>query len=90
MLSLDYLSLFAYRVQSYANSGKVLNVPHIKENGKGYLIKNKPKRSSRFIFDGLDIISNNYAAYKIAIAMLGPGYEIYADMYVDEVISRVL
>lgn len=90
MLPLDHRLLLADRLRSVENSSKVLNVSQIKDDGKGVKVQIKPKRTALFIFDGLDIVSNNYAAYKMATDMLGPGYEIYADMYVDEVISRVL
>lgn len=51
-------------------SGKVLDVSLIKDNGTGARVIETPKGSSKVGSPGLRIISNNYAAYALAISML--------------------
>jgi len=71
-------------------SGKVLDVSLAKENGTGIRVTNMPLRTAKKSVEGLQIMTNNYATYKMTIDMLGPDYKIYADTYVDNIINSLL
>lgn len=71
-------------------SDKFLDVSLMKENGTMIRVMHRPSRTAKKMVDGLNILSTNYATYKMAIDILGPDYKIYADTYVNNAIDLLL
>lgn len=75
---------------SASQSGKVIDVSTLKDNGTGARLVNAPPinyRGAKKGIEGLNIISNNYENYKLATDILGPEYDIFADVYFDEFVT---
>ena len=67
---------------------QVVDVSHITPNGSGIRIIGKPSlRSDKKGINPLPIVSHNYEAYKLAIDILGPNYETFANQYYNRFIA---
>lgn len=62
---------------------KVLDVSKITVDGKGARVIQAPRsdRSSKMQISDLNIVSDNYESYKLAMSILGPEYNVYSAAY---------
>jgi hypothetical protein len=63
--------------------GKLLDVSKLANDGTGYKSAKPPKtaRGTKKGINPVPVISDNYQAYALAMAMLGEGFKPYADQY---------
>ena len=63
--------------------GKVVDVSNLKPNGTGMKIVSPPSSNShkKGFIENINIVSDNYPAYKLAMNTLGDDYTQYADSY---------
>jgi len=64
---------------------KVLDVSKFSADGKGARVISAPKsdRSAKKQIGDLNIVSDNYDSYKLAIDILGPEYHVFLESYLD-------
>lgn len=84
-MSAAYVKLVTLLNQA-TDTGKVLDVSGINPDGTGLRIVNAPKthRSSKKHIRDLAVYSNNYAAYRTAMEILGAEFLQYADEFLAE------
>jgi hypothetical protein len=61
----------------------ILDVSHLRENGTNYKIVSEPKTDygAKKKISDLALISDNYEGYKLAVDLLGPDYQEYAEAF---------
>jgi cell division protein FtsI/penicillin-binding protein 2 len=78
----DPRTILVLALHAAVNSGGLLNVSSLERNGLGSKRVNRDKHSVTLkMVQEFPVVSDNYVTYRLAMELMGPEYEVYAQLY---------